>query len=85
MDKLKRKEDGLRHWQSELSKREHKIETGQDNICNLMSELRIKDSLLREKDNIIGTKDREINDIKRDVQNSVAEQIEVFCVLIFLV
>ena len=85
MDKLKRKEDALRHWQSELSKREHKIEMSQDNICNLMSELRIKDSLLCEKDNIIGTKEREIDDIRRDVQNSVTEQVEVFCVLIFSV
>ena len=77
MDKLKRKEDALRHWQSELSKREHKVETGQDNICNLMSELRIKDSLLREKDNIIGTKEREIDDIRREAQNSVTQQVEV--------
>ena len=67
----------MRHWQSELSKREHKIETGQDNICNLMSELRIKDSLLREKDNIIGTKEREIDDIRREAQNSVTQQVEV--------
>ena len=44
----------MKHWQSELSKREFKIGADKDNICQLMTELRIKDSLLREKDNIIG-------------------------------
>ena len=67
----------MRHWQSELSKREYKIGSGQENICNLMSELRIKDSLLREKDNIIGIKEREIDDIKREAQNNVTQQVEV--------
>ena len=74
---MRRKEDGLRHWQSELSKREYKIESGQDNICHLMTELRIKDSLLAEKDNIIGSKEREMDDIRREAQNSVTEQVEV--------
>ena len=77
MDKLRRKEDGLRHWQSELSKREYKIESGQENICHLMTELRIKDSLLREKDNIIGVKEREIDDVKREAQDSVTQRVEV--------
>ena len=67
----------MRHWQSELSKREYKIESGQENICHLMSELRIKDSLLREKDNIIGSKEREIDDIRREAQNNVTQQVEV--------
>ena len=67
----------MRHWQSELSKREYKIGSGQENICNLMSELRIKDSLLREKDNIIGTKEREVDDIRRKAQDSVTQQVEV--------
>ena len=74
---MRRKEDGLRHWQSELSKREYKIESGQENICHLMTELRIKDSLLAEKDNIIGSKEREMDDIRREAQNSVTEQVEV--------
>ena len=42
-----------------------------------MSELRIKDSLLHEKDNIIDIKEREIDDIKREAQNNVTQQVEV--------
>ena len=67
----------MRHWQSELSKREYKIESGQESLCHLMTELRIKDSLLAEKDNIIGSKEREMDDIRREAQNSVTEQVEV--------
>ena len=67
----------MRHWQSELSKREYKIESGQENICHLMTELRIKDSLLAEKDNIIGSKEREMDDIRREAQESVTQQVEV--------
>ena len=67
----------MRHWQSELSKREYKIESGQENICHLMTEQRIKDSLLAEKDNIIGSKEREMDDIRRKAQNSVTQQVEV--------
>ena len=67
----------MRHWQSELSKREYKIEPGQENICHLMTELRIKDSLLAEKDNIIGSKEREMDDIRREAQESVTQQVEV--------
>ena len=67
----------MRHWQSELSKREYKIESGQENICHLMTELRIKDSLLAEKDNIIGNKEREMDDIRREAQESVTQQVEV--------
>ena len=67
----------MHHWQSELSKREYKIESGQENICHLMTELRIKDSLLAEKDNIIGSKEREMDDIRREAQESVTQQVEV--------
>ena len=67
----------MRHWESELSKREYKIESGQENICHLMTELRIKDSLLAEKDNNIGSKEREMDDIRREAQNSVTQQVEV--------
>ena len=74
---MRQREDGLRHWQSELSKREYEIGSGRDNICNLLSELRIKDSLLREKDNIIGSKEREVEDIRREAQSSANQQVEV--------
>ena len=67
----------MRHWQSELSKREYKIESGQNNICQLMAELRVKDSLLAEKDNIIVCKEREMDEIRRDAQDSVTQQVEV--------
>ena len=62
---MKRKEEGLRHWQSVLSDKEYKLESGEDNLCNLMREIRIKDSLLAEKDLIIGNKDRVIEDVRR--------------------
>ena len=42
-----------------------------------MTELRIKDTLLIEKDNIIGSKEREIDDVRREAQNSVTQQVEV--------
>ena len=74
---MRRKEEGLLHWQSELSKKKYKLETGKENLSHLMSELRIKDSLLAEKDVIIGNKEREIDDIRRDAQDSVTQQVEV--------
>ena len=74
---MRRKEEGLRHWQSELIKKEYKLETGKENLSHLMSELRIKDSLLAEKDVIIGNKEREMDDIRRDAQDSVTQQVEV--------
>ena len=67
----------MRHWQSELSKRELKIGAEKDDICQLMTELRIKDSLLREKDNIIGSKEREVEDVRREAQSSANQQVEV--------
>ena len=67
----------MRHWQSELSKKEYKIESGQENLCHLMTELMIKDSLLAEKDLIIGNKEKEMDDIRREAQDSVTQQVEV--------
>ena len=67
----------MRHWQSELSKKEYKLESGQENLCHLMTELRIKDSLLAEKDVIIGSKEKEMDDIRREAQDSVTQQVEV--------
>ena len=67
----------MRHWQSELSKKEYKIESGQENLCHLMTELRIKDSLLAEKDLIIENKEKEMDDIRREAQDSVTQQVEV--------
>ena len=74
---MKRKEEGLRHWQSVLSNKEYKLESGEDNLCNLMREIRIKDSLLAEKDLLIGKKDRDIEDIRRECQEDVKREVEV--------
>ena len=67
----------MRHWQSVLSEKEYKLESGQDNLCHLMTELRIKDSLLAEKDLIIGNKEKEMDDVRREAQESVTQQVEV--------
>ena len=74
---MKRKEEGLRHWQSVLSEKEYKLESGEDNLCNLMREIRIKDSLLAEKDLIIGKKDRDMDDVRRECQENVKQEVEV--------
>ena len=65
------------HWQSVLSEKEFELESRQANLSHLMSELRIKDSLLAEKDVLIGTKEREMDDIRREAQESVTQQVEV--------
>ena len=67
----------MRHWQSVLSEKEYKIESGQENLSHLMTELRIKDSLLAKKDLIIGNKEKEMDDIRREAQDSVTQQVEV--------
>ena len=65
---MRRKEECLLHWQSVLSEKEFKLESRQDNLSHLMSELRIKDSLLAEKDVLIGTKEKEMDDIRREAK-----------------
>ena len=67
----------MRHWQSVLSEKEYMLESGQENLCHLMTELRIKDSLLAEKDVIIGNKEKEMDDVRRSAQESVTQQVEV--------
>ena len=74
---MRRKEEGLRHWQSVLSEKEYKLESGEDNLCNLMREIRIKDSLLAEKDLIIGKKDKDMDDVRRECQENVKQEVEV--------
>ena len=60
-----------------LSNRERKIECGEDSISNLLRECRIKDSLLADKDVLIASKDKAIEDIVRENQGSVNEEVEV--------
>ena len=74
---MRRKEEGLRHWQSVLSEKEYKLESGEDNLCHLMREIRIKDSLLAEKDLIIGNKDKAMDDVRRECQENVKQEVEV--------
>ena len=74
---MKSKEEGLHHWQSVLSEKEYKLESGEDNLCDLMREIRIKDSLLAEKDVIIGRKEKDIDDVRRECQENVKQEVEV--------
>ena len=74
---MKKKEARLLHWHGMLSNRERKVECGEDSISNLMRECRIKDSLLAEKDLMIANKDKAIDEIVRENQGSVNEEVEV--------
>ena len=74
---MRRKEECLRHWQSVLSEKEYKLESGEDNLCHLMREIRIKDSLLAEKDLIIGNKDKAMDDVRHECQENVKQEVEV--------
>ena len=74
---MKRKEARLQHWHNTLSDRERKLESDEDSISNLLREIRIKDSLLAEKDLVITNKDKDIDDIRRESQGSVNQEVEV--------
>ena len=79
MEQLKRKEESLVEWQNVLSNRELKLESGEDNLCSLMREIRIKDSLLSDKDIIISKKDRDMEDMRRQCREDVRREVEVCC------
>ena len=89
MQQLKQKEENLRDWQTQLSNREYKIESGEDNMCSLMREIRIKDSLLAEKDVLISKKDRDMDDVRRECREDVLREVEVcecvVCVSVLIV
>ena len=74
---MRRKEERLLHWHNILSDKERKLESDEDNICHLMREIRIKDSLLAEKDLIIVNKDKAMDDVRRECQDSVKQEVEV--------
>ena len=76
---MKRKEESLVEWQNVLSNREFKLESGEDNLCSLMREIRIKDSLLSDKDIIISKKDRDMEDMRRQCREDVRREVEVCC------
>ena len=71
MEQPKRKEESLMEWQAILSNRELKLESGEDNLCSLMREIRIKDSLLADKDVIINKKGRDLEDVRRECREDV--------------
>ena len=74
---MKRKEARLLHWHNILSDRERKLESDEDSISNLLREIRIKDSLLAEKDLVIMNKDKAMDDVRRECQESVKQEVEV--------
>ena len=74
---MKRKEESLHDWQTQLSNREYKIESGEENLCSLMRGLRIKDSLLADKDVLISKKDRDIEDVRRECREDIRWEVEV--------
>ena len=76
---MKRKEESLIEWQNVLSNRELKLESGEDNLCSLMREIRIKDSLLADKDVIISKKDWDMEDMRRECREDVRREVEVCC------
>ena len=55
------------------------LESGEDNICGLMRELRVKDMLLADKDIEIKKKDRELEDNLRQCKEDVRREVEVGC------
>ena len=82
VEQLARKEEGLLEWQDALSNKEQKLENGEDNLCSLMREIRIKDMLLVDKDIELKKKDREIEDNLRQCKEDVRREVEVcWCVL----
>ena len=82
---MRRKEESLLHWHDILSDKERKLESNEDSLCNLMREIRIKDSLLAEKDLIIVNKEKEVDDFRRECRESVKQEVEVCWFIVLLV
>ena len=79
MEQLTRREEDLKEWQNALSDKELKLESGEDSICGLMKELRLKDMLLSDMDLELKRKDRELEDTLRQCKEDVRREIEVCC------
>ena len=77
VDQLNRKEEGLLEWENEVANREWKLEHGEDNLCSMMRELRVKDMLLADKDSEIKKKDRQLEDQVRQAREDVCREVEV--------
>ena len=75
----------MQDWHTALSGREYKLESGEDNLCSLMREIRIKDSLLADKDVLINKKDWDLEDVRRECREDVRREVEVCeCVVYFV-
>ena len=79
VEALARKEEDLLEWQNVLATREWKLESGEDSLCGMMRELRVKDMLLVDKDIEIKKKDRELEDSVRQAREDVRREVEVGC------
>ena len=77
VDQLNRREEGLLEWENEVANREWKLEHGEDNLCGMMRELRVKDMLLADKDIEIKKKDRQLEDNVRQAMEDVRREVEV--------
>ena len=67
----------LSDWHNALSDRENKLDSGEDNVCALMREIKMKDMLLVDKDMELKKKDREIEDNLRQCKEDVRREVEV--------
>ena len=74
---MRRKEERLSEWHSVLSDKEKKLDNGEDNMCALMCEIKVKDMLLMDKDMELKKKDREIEDNIRQCKEDVCREVEV--------
>ena len=79
VEALARKEEGLLDWQNTLATRKWKLESGEDSLCGMMRELRVKDMLLVDKDIEIKKNDRELEDSVRQAREDVHREVEVGC------
>ena len=79
VEMLARKEESLLEWQNTLVTRESKIESGEESLCSMMCELRVKDMLLGDKDDEIRKVKREMEDSVRHAREDVRREIEVGC------
>ena len=85
VETLVRREAGLLEWQNALDTRERKIDSGEEDLSNLIRELRVKDTLIVDKDIEIRRIRKELEDSVRQAREDVRREIEVglWCVVLF--
>ena len=77
VETLVRREAGLLEWQNALDTRERKIDSGEESLCNLMRELRVKDTVIVDKDVENRRIRKELEDSVRQAREDVRREIEV--------